>query len=322
VLIKAWGYVRVSTDDQLRSTLGVQGYIARIVQYCEQNGLDLGKPCRVNVEGRSFDSRERIVIESESAYKTPFLKRKGVKAILDAREEGDALVIAKVDRAFRNMRDAFVTTGKLKEDRVPLHLVDLAGMNLDLSGAGGELKRVLADMTLALFAFAAEMESAQRSDRLKSANRASRLSRGFNICHTPPPGFKFVGKGDKRKIVPSPQELALMRKVREWRALGYGRFRITEMLKEMNVWVDYRAEWVRRKYGPVPGVKAVEKLLRRCNQVEEIEKRTGLTPEDGKAWLQEYNERYLIEVEERRIARKNRKSERLAAQARRMLAST
>ena len=314
-MTKAWGYVRVSTDDQLRSTLGVRGYIDRIVTYCHLKGFDLGKPCRVNVDGVTFDSYERIVIESESASKTKFLHRKGVKAILEAREAGDILVVAKVDRAFRNMRDAFRTTDKLREMKVPLHFIDLMGADVDFQEGS-----LVGDILLFAFSLSAQMEATMNSERLKAANRESRLSRGFGCVHTPPIGFKFVGEGEKRRIKPDPEQLALLRQIAAWRKEGYGRFRITKLLQDMDIPANFRPTHQRSRWGMKMRTRTVERFLRESKRLEEIEHLAGLKPEDGKEWLDYYHRKYLVAVEEKRQARASRRAERQAQKIKAMLA--
>lgn len=304
---RAFGYVRVSTAEQLKSTLGVRAYIEQITRHAEAKGLDLGRPTKVVVGTQVFDSRERIVIEDVSASKVPFYKRKGAHAICDAIEPGEALIVAKVDRAFRNIRDALNTTAELLEAGVKLYFLDMGGADVDMTQGIGKFM-------LCMFAFFAEWEAGKMSERIIQANVASRAAGRGSISHTPKPGFKFVGKGRDRKEVPDPEQLALIREVWTWkRTLGWGRDRIEKELNARKVPILRRAAHDRSAYGDVWGPRPVMALLEAGKRFQALLEDTGLIPESGQRWLEAYQERY---VEERTVRKERRrlKAQREASQ--------
>lgn len=82
-------YVRVSTDEQVRSDAGLAAQRAAILSECERRGWHLVR-----------------VIEDEG-YSARDLRRPGIRIALDELERGraDALVVAKLDRLSRSMLD-------------------------------------------------------------------------------------------------------------------------------------------------------------------------------------------------------------------------
>src|SRR5262245_52481429 len=112
---RCWGYARVSTDEQLNSRLSIDEQRRRIREFCQGNNLDLGP----------HDSR--LGEESASAYHLHFLERPVGKLIDSQMRRGDHIVIAKLDRAFRDMNDAFKSVQSWQERGIVLHMLDLPG---------------------------------------------------------------------------------------------------------------------------------------------------------------------------------------------------
>lgn len=100
------GYIRVSSDEQAQGGHSL-GLIqpSQIAHWCEQNGhvlVDIVEDAEVIQSGKN-----RGKLRGVSAGK-PFAKRKGGRFILERLKAGVAqgIVIAKVDRAFRDAKDA------------------------------------------------------------------------------------------------------------------------------------------------------------------------------------------------------------------------
>jgi DNA invertase Pin-like site-specific DNA recombinase len=100
-------YLRVSTDRQGRSGLGLEAQRARILDFCAAQGMELlGE--RVEVEtGKGADALDRRPILAQ--------------ALADARRARAALVVAKLDRLSRDV--AFIAG--LMAERVPFLVADL-----------------------------------------------------------------------------------------------------------------------------------------------------------------------------------------------------
>jgi DNA invertase Pin-like site-specific DNA recombinase len=85
------GYVRVSTDEQRESGLGLRAQEQSIRAECERRGVPL------------------LGIHRDEGLSAATLDRPGLNAALDALDDGngDVLMVAKLDRLSRSVRDAY-----------------------------------------------------------------------------------------------------------------------------------------------------------------------------------------------------------------------
>jgi site-specific DNA recombinase len=169
---KAIVYVRVSTEGQVESGLGLADQEARCRAYCEMRGLEVA---------------EVIVDPGVSAGK-PLGDREGGAAVLRQTRRRRAplrhVVALKLDRLFRNAADALEVTAQWDKRKVALHLVDFGGGAIDLSTAMGR-------MFLTMAAGFAELERGLTSERTKAALAVKR-SRGEFTGGAAPLGFRLV----------------------------------------------------------------------------------------------------------------------------------
>jgi DNA invertase Pin-like site-specific DNA recombinase len=141
-------YVRVSTEKQGASGLGIEAQQAYVTAYCERTGSTLLREFREIESGRNNDRQELA------------------KAITFAKRSKATLVIAKLDRLARNV--AFVAN--LMETRVRFESCDLPGAN---------------SMTVHVMAAVAENEAKAISTRTKDALVAAK-ARGVKLgAHHP-----------------------------------------------------------------------------------------------------------------------------------------
>lgn len=143
------GYIRVSTDEQARSGLGLEAQRKAITQYAELYSLVIG---------------ETIVDDGFSAKD---LKRPGMKRVLDLLDHGQVsgIVVAKLDRLTRSVRDV----GHLVEvyfSRGDLRMISV-GEQLDTSTAGGRL-------VLNVLASVGQWEREAIGERTRAALRAKK----------------------------------------------------------------------------------------------------------------------------------------------------
>ena len=88
--MKAIGYVRVSTDEQAKSGLGLEAQIAKIKAYAELFDIELTEIIMdEGISGKTLD-REGL--------------QRAIKILKDKKAEG--MVIAKLDRLTRNVADS------------------------------------------------------------------------------------------------------------------------------------------------------------------------------------------------------------------------
>jgi DNA invertase Pin-like site-specific DNA recombinase len=116
--MKAYGYARVSTDEQEQSS---DNQIQRLSAYISSLGLECG--------GVFAD-------EAVSASKNPMETRKEGKKLWDLLQPGDMVVITHPDRAFRSQQDSHNTLALWRKLGVKVRFLDL---NLDLDTPEGGL---------------------------------------------------------------------------------------------------------------------------------------------------------------------------------------
>lgn len=90
--MKVVAYLRVSTDNQQESGLGLSDQEQKIIGYCKLYDLELVKIIKEAASGRSLD-------------------RPGLQEALNMLEKGEAegLIVAKLDRLTRSVRDMGMT---------------------------------------------------------------------------------------------------------------------------------------------------------------------------------------------------------------------
>ena len=203
--MRAIGYVRVSTNEQAASGLGLEGQRAAIVATAARLGAEL---VAVHEDAGLSGS---LAVES----------RPGLLGAVGELRRGDVLLVAKRDRLGRD-----VVVCALLERLVAKRgakIVSAAGEGSDDAGPSGELMRTLVD------AFG-QYERALIATRTKLALAAKR-ARGERAGNVP---FGFAAKSDGR-LVEDPREQAVIALVRELRAEGATVRGIVEALEARGV---------------------------------------------------------------------------------------
>lgn len=284
---RAFGYVRVSTEQQVDSTLGIRGYINECHRYADAYGLDLGEE---GVWGRGADKvpcRSRVLVEEgESAWKTRLADRPKGRELCISVEPGDTIIIPCFTRAFRNTKDCIITT----------ELWDSIGVKsimLDAPVQGPAMR--------ALFAAIAQWESEARSQRTKDAHRHSRVAGRPIGNRDPDPGFTFKKVNGRRMMVPCQQELDVLALVRQWRKEGASRHTIWKNL----FYGRYRVPaWGNGRGGGEYKMDRVRLLIATIPKIEAVEERTGKPiAEADDDWWQAYRE-YDLELRDERERKK------------------
>lgn len=181
--MKAIGYVRVSTGQQVESGLGQEAQRASLAVCAKKLGLEL-------------------VLHEDPAVKgdLALADRPGLLAAVSSLEEGDVLLVARRDRLGRD-----VVNVALVEQAVAARgarVVSAAGEASDLAGPLGVLIRTIMDAVNVY-------EKAQVGVRTRAA-LAAKKARGERLGHAPY-GYRFV----EGQLVPRDDEqegVALIRK--------------------------------------------------------------------------------------------------------------
>lgn len=143
-MIRAVGYVRVSTEDQAREGISVEMQRKKIGAYCQLNDLFL----------MGF-------LEDEGISAKSITIRPGLQNLLKMvdRKDCDAVVMYKLDRMFRNTVDALTTAQRFERQGIVLHSIT---EKLDTKSAMGKF-------FFSLTASYAEMERCVISERTRDA---------------------------------------------------------------------------------------------------------------------------------------------------------
>jgi DNA invertase Pin-like site-specific DNA recombinase len=183
------GYVRASTIEQIE-TLEVQE-----AQIRNEYAL------RYAAQGYAFGG---IYIDQGVSGAKPFGSRPASVRLLADAEEGDLIVVTKLDRGFRSLKDLLHSLENM--DRRGLRLV-LMDLNIDTATPTGRLM-------LSVFGAFAEFERARISQRTKEVLAMRRLKGWVPVgC---PLGFKWIGERGRRKVVPCEYTQGIMRRIKEW----------------------------------------------------------------------------------------------------------
>ena len=208
--MNAIGYIRVSTAEQADSGLGLAAQEERIRAYCQMKGLDL----------------RRIVSDNAVSGGKPLTRRSGGAALLDAlsRKLAFAVVVLKLDRAFRNAVDCLATVENWDKGGIALHILDLGGNSIDSTTAAGKFM-------LTVLAGAAEMERNLTRERTKAALAVKR-ARGQRISRTP---YGYDLGPDGITLVENPAEQAVIRDILAMRDRGMSYPKIARVLTDRGI---------------------------------------------------------------------------------------
>ena len=163
----------------------------------------------------------------------PLADRPEGRRMLATVGQGDAIVSAKLDRAFRSAADALAVLEELKDQGISLHLIDLGG---DVTGNG------MSKMVFTILAAVAEGERDRIRERIRDAKRHL-ASQGVYSGGRRPFGSDVVLDGEVRRIVPNAAEMAVVERMKVMRRDG----------------ATYRAIGAVTGHGP----KSVQRILER-----------------------------------------------------------
>ncbi len=191
---KAAGYIRVSTEEQVRGGVSLDAQEERLRAYCAMTGLDLVS----------------IVREEGVSGAKHLESRIGGKQLvsLAAWKKVEHIVALKLDRIFRDAEDALRQTKTWDNAGVALHLVDMGGQTLNTASAMGLF-------FLNMMAGFAELERNLTAERTAAALAYKKSCRQ---AYSPTPfGFERSGKN----LVENASELATIQQMKTWRTAGW-----------------------------------------------------------------------------------------------------
>ena len=220
-----YGYTRVSTAEQAaddRTSLETQR--RKIAAAVELSGLTL----------------DTLIEEPGVSGAKPLAARPEGGPLLARLQKGDVLIVAKLDRAFRNAADALATAEQLKARKVDLIVADMGSEPVTQNG--------VSRMFFGMLALVAEFERERTRERLADGRGAKRAA-GGHIGGTAPFGYRKAGAGLSARLEPVPEHQDAILTMHRLAAAGASLRAI--------------AEEVRRRHGLVVSHLAVRTAQRR-----------------------------------------------------------
>ena len=215
------GYIRVSTEEQSASGLGLDAQAAAIRAYCALRRLP----------------DPQIIADAAVSGGRPLADRPGGAALLTkvaARGERHVIIL-RLDRAFRRASDALATIDQWRARGVHLHVIDMGGAALDITTAVGKL-------LLSVAACTAEFERDIIGERTRAALRVKR-DRGERIGSIPY-GFMLDSADDSgAMLVENPAEQRGLRIIERLAARGRPLRRIAAVLDRLQIPTKKGKSW-------------------------------------------------------------------------------
>jgi DNA invertase Pin-like site-specific DNA recombinase len=201
--MKVVGYLRVSTEEQEQSGLGLEDQAAKINSYCDLYELELATVRMDIASGKAVHNRD------------------GLQEALAMLKKGEAqgFIVAKLDRLTRSVRDLGTLLHHYFEKDYSLFVVQ---EQVDTRTASGRL-------LLNLLTSVAQWERETIGERTRDALAAKR-KRGEKTGGDVPFGYNAAKDG---KLVENRQEQAVIEQVKILRKKGYGYKKIAGALNDL-----------------------------------------------------------------------------------------
>jgi len=209
--MKVIGYLRVSTQEQEQSGLGLEAQQEKIRAYCGLYDLELVDMVQDAASGKSVKGREGLAL---------------ALAML-ARGEAEGLIVAKLDRLTRSVKDL----GELIEKYFAKFSLFVVAEQVDTRTASGRL-------VLNLLTSVAQWERETIGERTAAALGAKR-ARGEKTGGAVPFGYDLVAG----KLAENPKEQAVIRLIDDLKGRGHGYKAIAKELNDRGYTTKQGAEW-------------------------------------------------------------------------------
>jgi putative DNA-invertase from lambdoid prophage Rac len=218
--VRVFGYSRVSTSEQADEGASLDLQQQQIAGYAMMKGWQVAEH----------------FVERGVSGSIPLADRPEGHRLLATVGKGDAVVSAKLDRAFRSAADALAVLEELKDQGISLHLIDLGG---DVTGNG------ISKMVFTILAAVAEGERDRIRERIRDAKRHL-TSQGVFSGGIRPFGYDKIPDGEIVRLVPNMAEMAVIERMQAMRRAG----------------ATYRAIGAVTGHGP----KSVQRILERLER--------------------------------------------------------
>ena len=210
-----YGYVRVSTLQQANEGESLDTQLRQIQSYSVLKGYDI--------------PLENYITERGVSGSLEFEKRPEGGKLFDQLTSGDVLIFSKLDRAFRNTRNALNTLHELKQRGVSVHFIDLGG-DVTNDGIGSVIFTILS-------AFAT-FERERIATRIREVKQVQKSDGKFLGGFT-----RFGYKVEDARLIPNPEEQLIIREMKDMKRRGMS-------LRRISAWLN-RAHGVQMSHSTV-----------------------------------------------------------------------
>ncbi len=211
---KVYGYIRVSTNNQVENGLSLKEQKRQIELYGEVNKMKVD-----NV------FTERGVSGGVELYKRPV-----GKLLLEIIEDGDAIICSKLDRMFRSCLDGLQVLKELKKRNIELHFIDLGG-NTTTNGIGQLMFTIMSSF--------AEMERNRLGERIRDTKQQQKkddVFLGGKIAF----GYVVEQHGEKQYLVEDEEQQKIIKRMKILRKDGLSFRKISDVLKKEQIELSHQ----------------------------------------------------------------------------------
>ena len=199
-----YGYVRVSTLQQANEGESLDTQLKQIQSYSDLKGFGIPP--------------ENFITERGVSGSLEFERRPEGGRLFNQLVSGDVLIFSKLDRAFRNTRNALNTLHELKERGVSVHFIDLGG-DVTNDGIGSVIFTILS-----AFATFERERIATRIREVKQVQKAEgKFLGGFTRF-----GYRVVDE----KLVKDLRQQQIIMEMKDMRRRGMS-------LRRISAWLSY-----------------------------------------------------------------------------------
>jgi putative DNA-invertase from lambdoid prophage Rac len=140
--------------------------MTRLFCYCRVSTVEQTTDNQVReIEAAGFTVAKQRVVQETISGSVPAMERKGFAKLMDRLEEGDVLIVTKLDRLGRNAMDVRATVERLYGIGVRVHCLALGGV--DLTSPAGK-------MTMGVISAVAEFERDLLIERTQAGLRRAK----------------------------------------------------------------------------------------------------------------------------------------------------
>lgn len=195
-----YGYIRVSTLQQANEGDSLETQLKQITSYTSLKGYEIPS--------------ENFITERGVSGSIEFEKRPEGLKLFERLESGDVLIFSKLDRAFRNTRNALNTLHELKERGVSVHFIDLGG-DVTNDGIGSVIFTILS-------AFAS-FERDRMATRIREVKQVQKTEGRFLGGFT-----RFGYKVENDRLVKDPNKQKIIKEMKDMKRRGMSLRRISK----------------------------------------------------------------------------------------------